>query len=192
MKVQLEEKLAGRLNEKMAADVPLACRLLGEETPRLCDVPIVNSGRIVFALFENTDELRRSTFDELCNYLDSKEPWEDYDILVFDESFDWFVGFTHNDTIRVAGKGLSHAMERQGREISNMIKNEVSIDVTEIVRVFRLLEEMNDLFHQPAKYGDPAVVKEFANEHYPEIKDLYYEVVWNWLPANLQNKITEA
>ena len=52
----------------------------------------------------------------------------------------------------------------------------------DIIRLFRLLEELNDLFHQPLKYEDIEYVKNFADKFYPEIKEFYYDIVWNWLP----------
>jgi hypothetical protein len=68
---------------------------------------------------------------------------------------------------------------------------EVSLD--EVLRVFHTLENLQQFFHQPLHYPDIREVREFlgnanggANK---DIHDLYYGVVWNWLPADVQQEI---
>lgn len=68
----------------------------------------------------------------------------------------------------------------------------IEIDVAEIRRVYGLLEEINDLFHQPMKFRDTGTVETFVKQHYGEIQNLYYQVVWNWLPTEVQEEITEG
>ncbi len=63
---------------------------------------------------------------------------------------------------------------------------DIKIPLSEIKEVFELLEEVQDLFHQPMKYKDEKVTEKFANENYNKIKKLYYETVWNWLPKEEQ------
>ena len=70
-----------------------------------------------------------------------------------------------------------------------MNKDRLEIKTDEVVRLYKLLEEMNDLFHQPMKYKNSDVVERFSDENYAEIKDLYYNVVWNWLPLEVKDKI---
>ena len=71
------------------------------------------------------------------------------------------------------------------------MSEKVEVNVEEIRRVFAFLEEANDLFHQPMKYENSDVVKKFSKEHYGEIKELYYDVVWNWLPEKIKHEIEE-
>ena len=71
------------------------------------------------------------------------------------------------------------------------MKREVKIEIDEVKRVFYLLEEMNDLFHQKMKYGDSEYVETFAKKHNAEISQLYYETVWNWLPKDIQDEIVD-
>ena len=54
------------------------------------------------------------------------------------------------------------------------------------------MEKINGLFHQPAHLEDPLQVKEFARDNYQEIKSLYYEILWNWLPDNIKEEFTES
>ena len=104
---QVEKNIAPVLNKNMEAIVPMACRLLGEAeeaSSLIKNNQVFDDALRVFALFENIDVLRKATFGEVRRYIDVKEPWEDYDILVFDESFEWYLGFTHNDAVLLFGK----------------------------------------------------------------------------------------
>jgi hypothetical protein len=66
----------------------------------------------------------------------------------------------------------------------------LTIDLDEAIRVFRLLEKANQLFHQPMAYKDVETVAKFSDENYQEIKALYYNVVWDWLPEEVQASIS--
>jgi len=66
------------------------------------------------------------------------------------------------------------------------MKESISIPVSEVKEVFELLEEINQLFHQPLNHKDLEAVEMFAKSNYPAIKKLYYETVWNWLPKDEQ------
>ncbi|EQA62047.1 hypothetical protein LEP1GSC062_2090 [Leptospira alexanderi serovar Manhao 3 str. L 60] len=40
-------------------------------------------------------------------------------------------------------------------------------------------------------YQNPELIEKFANENYKKAKELYYNVVWNWLPKETQKEIKE-
>jgi len=65
----------------------------------------------------------------------------------------------------------------------------IQVDLAEVRRVFDLLEKLHDLMHQPIRYRELREVEKFANENYPEISDLYYKIVWNWLPDSDKSEI---
>ena len=66
---------------------------------------------------------------------------------------------------------------------------EVVVELKDVMRVFQLMEEMNAFFHQPMNYESADKVKAFANSYYPEVRELYYRVVWDWLPGDVQEKL---
>ena len=72
------------------------------------------------------------------------------------------------------------------------MEKKIEIDLDEARRVFDLLEKMNSLFHQPMKYKDAKAVDAFAEGNYDEIKELYYNVVWEWLPDDVKVEIEEG
>jgi hypothetical protein len=67
----------------------------------------------------------------------------------------------------------------------------VSVNLDEVLRVFEFLEAANDLLHQPLKYRDAQQVEKFASEHYQQLKELYYDVVWNWIPEEVREELEE-
>lgn len=67
----------------------------------------------------------------------------------------------------------------------------VPVPVEELERLYELLEEMNQLLHQPLSYRDPEVMERFAEAHYPTLKALYYDVVWDWLPEDVKKRYEE-
>jgi len=67
----------------------------------------------------------------------------------------------------------------------------IQVDLADVKRVFRLLENIHELMHEPLRYSDSSQVEAFAAAHYAEIKELYYETVWNWLPQEVKQEIIE-
>jgi hypothetical protein len=65
-------------------------------------------------------------------------------------------------------------------------QNTVCVDVNEALRLYAILEKLNQLFHQPSNYRNSALIEKFADDNYPEIHALYYRVVWDWLPKEIQ------
>ncbi len=66
--------------------------------------------------------------------------------------------------------------------------NKIQINLEEAVRVFKLMEEINAFFHQRENYND---VYKFGDEYYGEIREVYYDVIWNWFPSAIQKEIME-
>jgi hypothetical protein len=67
----------------------------------------------------------------------------------------------------------------------------VEVDASELKRVFILMEHIHDVFHQESKYKDPEKIVEFVNTYYPEIRDVYYDVLWDMLPQSMQKQLED-
>lgn len=65
----------------------------------------------------------------------------------------------------------------------------IKMEEKDLKRIYYLLEEVNDVFHDSFKFKDSKIMEDFATEYYPEIRDLYYHVVWDYLPRDEQEKI---
>ena len=75
----------------------MACSLEGDAiTDDLSNLPISEDTK-AYAFYENTNELYLTTIKAMAHYLKSREPWEDYDICIFDSSFDWCLAISHED-----------------------------------------------------------------------------------------------
>ncbi|CAM4126205.1 hypothetical protein FLBR109950_16065 [Flavobacterium branchiophilum] len=59
----------------------------------------------------------------------------------------------------------------------------------ELIRLYRLLENLNTFFHQPMNFNDKDVVMDFAKKNYPEIKDFYYNIVWELLTEEFKKEV---
>lgn len=57
---------------------------------------IPNSNNLLMYL-EREDLVFRTTFKDICRYVDELEPWEDIDNYIFDDTFTWIMAITHED-----------------------------------------------------------------------------------------------
>ena len=72
------------------------------------------------------------------------------------------------------------------------MKEKVEISTAEVLRVYRLLEELNRFLHQPMHYDEhPTVVDWLKSGVYEELSSMYYEIVWGWLPEEEKRRIEE-
>ncbi len=62
------------------------------------------------------------------------------------------------------------------------------MEQVDLKRLYSLLEELNDFFHQPENFKNLDNIERFAIQIYPEIKEMYYNTVWSWLPQELQDE----
>jgi hypothetical protein len=67
--------------------------------------------------------------------------------------------------------------------------DKVEVNLDEVKRVYKMVEDMHNFFHQPMNFP---MVDEFAKEHYKELKDIYYDVMWDWLPEKVQREFEES
>jgi hypothetical protein len=66
-----------------------------ESTPK--PGKIISSGNAKLLVENFSSELYLTTIKAMAHYLKSREPWEDYDICIFDSSFDWCLAISHED-----------------------------------------------------------------------------------------------
>jgi hypothetical protein len=57
----------------------------------------------VFYYDERDEKLIHTTFFEICNLIDSLEPWDEIDAEIFDETMKWVITVTHEDFCFVHG-----------------------------------------------------------------------------------------
>ena len=68
----------------------------------------------------------------------------------------------------------------------------IQVDLDEVKQLFCLLEKLHDFLHQPRHYGDEVIVAKLLKSNiYEELRGMYYDVVWNWLPPDVQREIED-
>ena len=70
-----------------------------------------------------------------------------------------------------------------------MNDGKVNVPLDEVIRVFDLLESLQDFMHEPVNYSDVSRVDDFVNRSYAEVRELYYSVVGSWLPEHTRAQI---
>lgn len=63
-----------------------------------CAAAMSLPGPVLFYL-ERSGETYRTTFDQVCQYVEQLEPWEFLDGYVFDGDYRWLLGITHEDNL---------------------------------------------------------------------------------------------
>lgn len=82
------------------SNIPTACLLRGRKDHNVLNTSQFLKHQTIFFVIEGTHTVIRSARPcEIVNYIKKREPCEDYDICLFDSSFSWCVGITHNDDI---------------------------------------------------------------------------------------------
>ena len=64
------------------------------------------------------------------------------------------------------------------------MNKKVELDISEMKRVFYLLEKFYSLLQKPRSEMDENYLESFMRENYMELNDVYYDMVWNWLPSD--------
>jgi hypothetical protein len=87
---------------ELPSNVPTACILGGRKVGSdFISEKLLNNSSIYFYI-ESAALLHSAEPQTVQAYLAKKEPWEDYDICLFDKSLDWCLGATHNDELFLA------------------------------------------------------------------------------------------
>ena len=82
---------------KVPSNVPTACVVTGSEAPELLYSGDLQDKEQLYVFFENLQSVRLTSGRDLSAFLRDREPWEDYDICVFEEGLEWAAFLTHDD-----------------------------------------------------------------------------------------------
>ena len=61
----------------------------------------------------------------------------------------------------------------------------------DLMKIFYLMEDLNDYFHQPMNYENLDDVEAFAAKIYPRIHEAYYRILWDALPDDLKKEVLD-
>lgn len=68
----------------------------------------------------------------------------------------------------------------------------IELEVMDVIRVFRLLERLHDFIHSSDNEMTLEQYSSFAQDIYPELRDCYYNVLWDSIPKELQLRIEDG
>ena len=84
---------------------------------------------------------------------------------------------------------IAAAYQQMQAETSQMIASS-QMTQEEQIRLYRLMEKLNWFFHQEMHYLNRDIAEKTARECYPEIREFTYDILWNDLPKEVQDQLT--
>ena len=83
-------------------NLPTACLLEGEEVPDVFQGENFLNREELYLLFEYDNDLRKTSGAKIGFFVTNLQPWEDYDLCVFDATMRWCIGLSHNGVIKLS------------------------------------------------------------------------------------------
>jgi len=99
---KFKDKFRKYTESEIPNNVPTACLLMGRKDHAYLDNPRFLKHKNILFYLEAACILHRASPMVIAHYFLIREPWENYDVCLFDESFGWCVGITHNDDVIIA------------------------------------------------------------------------------------------
>ncbi len=73
------------------------------------------------------------------------------------------------------------------------MSEKIEVELDDVKRLYACLESLNEFFHQPLNYRNTEDLDKFLAEGgYEKLRTMYYDIVWNWLPLEVQHEIEEG
>jgi hypothetical protein len=88
---------------EVPSNIPTACVLDGAIDEQVLGSTAFKKLDQIFLFVEGAGLVCKTTPDEIIDYLSLREPWEVYDLCLFDNDLEWCIGLTHNEQVIVAG-----------------------------------------------------------------------------------------
>lgn len=105
--IAFRKKFRERQFKKYPLNVPTACCLEGIKDESIFSNSTFLNLNKIYILFDYDNDLRLASPSDIKDFYNNLEPWEDYDFCLFDDTFSWCIGVTHNnDVIVVDSDGL--------------------------------------------------------------------------------------
>jgi hypothetical protein len=80
--------------------IPIACQFLAAESSNRFEERWFAGEEAVVAFFENYNVMVLTKVKAVLSLLSQREPWQDWDICLFDWSVTWCAAITHNDEVK--------------------------------------------------------------------------------------------
>lgn len=100
LRQQLLQKLDAHLFRDRMESMPIACRIRPMKESSRLEESWFSRETVMVAFIENDCSMVLTTVDTLLSFLEKREPWQDFDMCIFDQEMTWCVALTHNDEVK--------------------------------------------------------------------------------------------
>lgn len=97
IRAHLLARLDGYFFSARSGAIPIACRIAPTEFANELQESWFSGVQAVIVYMENYGTMIRSTVPAVLQFLKAREPWQDFDVCIFDDEISWCVALTHND-----------------------------------------------------------------------------------------------
>ncbi len=80
--------------------IPIACQFRGAEPFASFQDEWFAGEVAVVAFFENYNVMVLTNVKAVLSFLSKREPWQDWDVCLFNRSVTWCAAITHNDEVK--------------------------------------------------------------------------------------------
>lgn len=101
LRKMLIEKLAGNFFADRSDSIPISCRFIPSKSADNLEEKWFSDGVTYIVYMENYEVMILSDAKNFLKFLNEREPWQDYDVCIFDENLTFCVALTHNDEVKV-------------------------------------------------------------------------------------------
>ena len=106
---KLRHKLLCRLTTHFFPDrmdsIPISCRIKPMQQGSQLNKAWFEKADSVVVYMENYEVMVRSTANTVLRFLNTREPWQDFDVCIFPEDVTWCAALTHNDEAKFVSLG---------------------------------------------------------------------------------------
>lgn len=101
LKAELRKKLLKELEFHQHVErnqqVPISCQIKAMEVSSSLEQSWFVHETLIIAYFENYDVMVLTDARHVLEFLAQREPWQDFDVCLFDQEITWCAALTHND-----------------------------------------------------------------------------------------------
>ena len=97
---RLLQKLKLCLSDDLLPSMPIACRIQAQRQSRHFEESWLPQVGKLFLYVENYNLMIITSAERISRFLQEREPWQDFDMCIFNEDITWCAALTHNDQMK--------------------------------------------------------------------------------------------
>jgi len=97
---QVVSLLSDQFPSSFGGNIPLACHNVGKSIDLLDSIRNCSAESLICLYEPSPYDIRTFTKKSALEYFAHRKPWEDYDLILLSDSFDWGVSLSHNDRVQ--------------------------------------------------------------------------------------------